>query len=256
VPPPPAPAAPSAGSATVLTDAAGLATAPAFVANGTAGGYQVTATAAFGSNPSTALSLSNAPPSPAPPVSDPRILWLSPMVERAWQRTLTIRGLGFTPGSVLLINGRPVATRFRDGTGLQVPRFLRQVRLLRGRRPPGRLAAFEEGLLEGLLTLQVLVPGAGATPPAPLEVQELVGRGGSGTPRERAVAEAWEDAHHQEAHTSPAFARLLRRLRARGLCRQQPAPRAPGGVGAGVPGAPSGNPEPEGPRRSTPRLVL
>jgi hypothetical protein len=50
-----------AANATVLTDANGLVTAPPFVANGTAGSYQVTATAAGGSNPSTAFNLSNAP---------------------------------------------------------------------------------------------------------------------------------------------------------------------------------------------------
>jgi hypothetical protein len=106
-------------------------------------------------------------PSPVPPVSGPRILSVSPIVKGALRRTLTVLGLGFTPGSVLLVNGRPVATWFVDGTHLEVPRILRQVqRLLRQRRPHGRVAVFEEGLL----TLQVLVPGVGVTPAVPLEV--------------------------------------------------------------------------------------
>jgi hypothetical protein len=155
-----------------------------------------------------------APPSAAPPVSGPRILSLSPIVEGALHRPLTVLGLGFTSGSVLVVNGRPVATRFVNGMGLQVHRFLQHVRRrLRVRRPHGRVAVFKEGRL----TLQVLVPGVGVTPPVPLEVEELVGPGAIGTPRERAVAQAWEAAHHQQADTSPDFARLLRRLRARGI---------------------------------------
>jgi hypothetical protein len=46
----------------------------------------------------------------------------------------------------------------------------------------------------------------------------LVAPGDAGTAAERAVAERWEASHHgQAAHTSPVFARLLRRLRARGI---------------------------------------
>src|SRR5262249_22240372 len=102
---------------------------------------------------------------PPPPVNGPQILSLSPIVEGALRRTLTVLGLGFTPGSVLLVNGRPVATLFLDGTHLAVPRFLRQVqRRLHVRRANGRVAVFEEGLL----TVQVLVPGVGVTPAVPL----------------------------------------------------------------------------------------
>jgi hypothetical protein len=132
-------------------------------------------------------------------------------VEGALQRTLTVLGLGFGPGSVLLVNGRPVATRFLDGTHLEVRRFLRQVRR---RLPHGRVAVFGDGLL----TLQVRVSGVGLTPAVPLEVLELVAPGDAGTAAERAVAERWETTHHQQAdHTSRIFARLLRRLRARGI---------------------------------------
>jgi hypothetical protein len=49
-------------SVTVVTDASGLATAPPFVANATAGSYAVTATAA-GGTPSTSFGLTNIPPS-------------------------------------------------------------------------------------------------------------------------------------------------------------------------------------------------
>jgi hypothetical protein len=60
-----------AGSATVLTDAAGLATAPPLVANGTAGAYQVLTTASGGSNPSAAFDLRN-------DRRMPTITWASP----------------------------------------------------------------------------------------------------------------------------------------------------------------------------------
>jgi hypothetical protein len=151
-----------------------------------------------------------APPGPAPAVSGPQILSLSPIVEGALRRTLTVLGVGFTPGSVLLVNGRPVATRFLDDTHLEVRRFLRHVDR---RLPHGRVAVFGDGRL----ALQVRVPGAGLTPAVPLEVLEAVGPGDAGTAAERAVAERWEALHHQAAGTSPVFARLLRRLRARGI---------------------------------------
>jgi hypothetical protein len=51
----------SSTSATVVTNASGRATAPPFVADTTAGGFQVTAQAAGGSNPSTNFSLTNTP---------------------------------------------------------------------------------------------------------------------------------------------------------------------------------------------------
>ncbi len=49
------------GSVTVLTDASGRATAPAFVANTLAGSYMVTAQAAGGRNPTDSFSLTNTP---------------------------------------------------------------------------------------------------------------------------------------------------------------------------------------------------
>jgi hypothetical protein len=48
-----------AGSATVLTDASGEATAPTFTANTTAGGYTVTASTTEGSQPSVSFNLTN-----------------------------------------------------------------------------------------------------------------------------------------------------------------------------------------------------
>ncbi len=49
------------GSVTVVTNASGRATAPAFIANTIAGSYTVTAQAAGGSNPTTSFSLTNTP---------------------------------------------------------------------------------------------------------------------------------------------------------------------------------------------------
>ena len=47
------------GSATVLTNTNGIATAPTFTANATTGGYNVTATATGGSNPAATFALTN-----------------------------------------------------------------------------------------------------------------------------------------------------------------------------------------------------
>src|SRR5262249_53668460 len=55
-----------AGTATVFTDASGRATAPAFTADGTAGSYQVIATASGGTNPTAVFALTNTPASAAP----------------------------------------------------------------------------------------------------------------------------------------------------------------------------------------------
>jgi hypothetical protein len=57
----------------------------------------------------------------------------------------------------------------------------------------------------------------GDTLPAFLLVAERVAPGDSRTPAERLVAQLGEDRFHQEADTSPDFARLLRRLRALGI---------------------------------------
>jgi hypothetical protein len=155
-----------------------------------------------------------APPPTVTLGSDPAILSLSPIVEGAYQWPLTVQGQGFAPGSVLLVNGMPLATLFLDGTTLEVPVFLRQVQWwLRARRSHGRVAGFEEGWL----AVQVWVPGVGVTAAVPLEVMDLVAPGDVGTAAERAVAESWEVRHQQEADTSPDFARILRGLRAHGI---------------------------------------
>jgi hypothetical protein len=151
-------------------------------------------------------------PSPAPPVSDPLILLLSPIEGRALRGTVAVAGLGFTPGSVLLVNGQPLATLFVDGSHLLVPGFLPQLqRLLRVRRH-GRLVYVDDGMV----AVQVLVPGVGLSPVVLLLVEE-VAPGDIGTAAERAIADSWERRHQQEADTSPDFARILRRLRAHGI---------------------------------------
>jgi hypothetical protein len=151
-------------------------------------------------------------PSPAPPVSDPLILSLSPMEGRALQGTMAVAGLGFTPGSVLLVNGQPLATLFGDAGQLFVPGFLPQLRRLLRVRRHGRLVYVDDGLV----AVQVLVPGVGLSPVVLLLVDE-VAPGDIGTAAERAIAESWERRHNQEADTAPAFQRLLRHLRAHGI---------------------------------------
>jgi hypothetical protein len=128
------------------------------------------------------------------------------------QGTVAVAGLGFTPGSVLLVNGQPLATLFGDAGQLFVPGFLPQLRRLRRVRRHGRLV-YVDG---GLVAVRVLVPGVGLSPVVLLLVEE-VAPGDIGTAAERAIAESWEQRHHQEADTSGDFRRLLRQLRAHGI---------------------------------------
>jgi hypothetical protein len=165
----------------------------------------------------------NGPVPPAPPPAGPTITSIGPslILEGTRHLSLIVVGQNFRPGSVVLEDGRALATLFVNSGELVVPNFLGQTVAVRARaggphhagkaRPSGPHR--RERAEEGPLMISVAVPGVGVSAPMLVQVLDQVSPGSAGTPLERVLAERFESRFHVEAHQSAAWLSILARLR-------------------------------------------
>jgi hypothetical protein len=111
----------------------------------------------------TSLAVAARTPDPVATVNMPGLPLVSfQFAGRGRHRGLVVGGAAFVPGSVVLVNGRPLRTLFVSSTGLLVPNLFGQMSHVPGAGPhhrsDGRAPVF----------LVVLVPGVGISPPTPV----------------------------------------------------------------------------------------